>query len=107
MRAPAARDFGGSGLGVGDPKGLGKALERCVQALVHGGRVSPAPDSRPSAGASTCVFVCVESADGDAACLAKATAEVRARVRPRAAREVGKLTVRDRQSAAMASTSAS
>ncbi len=85
-------DFGGSGLGVGDPKGLGKALERCVQALVHGGEKLASTRLASIGRCIDGVFVCVEAADGDAACLAKATQKCE-REFARVQREVGKLTV--------------
>jgi hypothetical protein len=85
-------DFGGDGAGVGDPKGLGKTLEGCVKALVHGGtslaRVRLASIGRCIDG----VFLCVEAAPGNAACLTKATAKCE-REFGKVQREVGKLTV--------------
>jgi hypothetical protein len=66
-------DFGGSGLGLGDPKGVGKTLERCVQTIVKGG----AGLVRTRLGAvGRCVdnvFFCVEAESGSAACLAAST----------------------------------
>jgi hypothetical protein len=85
-------DFGGGGLGVGDPKGVGKTLERCVQAIVRGG----AALARTRLGAlGRCidgVFVCVEAESGDPVCLAKATQKCD-RELTRVQREVAKLTV--------------
>jgi hypothetical protein len=85
-------DFGGSGLGLGDPKGAGKALERCVQTLVKGGegfaRTRLASIGRCIDG----VFVCVESADSNAACVAKAKQKCD-REFAKVQREVAKLTV--------------
>ncbi len=66
-------DFGGSGLGVGDPKGLGKGIERCVQALVRGGASLTKTRLAGIGGCIDAVFACVEADDGNAACLAKAT----------------------------------
>ncbi len=85
-------DFGGSGLGLGDPKGLGKALERCVQVLAKGGasltRTRLASIGRCIDG----VFLCVEAESGNAACLAKATQKCE-REFGKVQREVAKLTV--------------
>ncbi len=85
-------DFGGNGAGVGDPKGVGKLLERCVKAIVRGG----AGLTRTRLGSlGRCIddiFLCVEASPGDAACLAKATAKCD-REFAKVQRQVGKLTV--------------
>jgi hypothetical protein len=85
-------DFGGGGLGVGDPKGVGKTLERCVQALVGGGaglvRIRLAAIGR----CIDSVFVCVEAEAGNAACLTQATQKCD-RQFTRVQREIGTLTV--------------
>lgn len=85
-------DFGGTGVGLGDPKGLGRSIERCTQALVRGG----AGFARTRLGAiGRCidaVFVCVEATPGDAACLARATQRCE-REFGKAQREVGKFTL--------------
>jgi hypothetical protein len=86
------QDFGGTGAGVGDPKGVGKALERCVQTIVRGGaalaRIRLGSIGRCIDG----VFVCVEAESGNAACLAKATQKCE-REFTRVQRAVGKITV--------------
>lgn len=66
-------DFGGSGVGVGDPKGLGKAVERCVQTLVRGGASLTKTRLNSIGGCIDAVFVCVEADSGNAACLTAAT----------------------------------
>ncbi len=90
--AACREDFGGTGAGSGDPKGLGKNLERCAQTLAKGG----AGFARTRLGAiGRCidgVFLCVEATPSDAACLTKATQKCD-REFARIEREIGKLTV--------------
>ena len=65
-------DRGGTGAGVGDPKGAGKALLTCQRATVGGG--AKVVQARLAA-AEKCVgalFACVEMRPGDGACLAAA-----------------------------------
>ncbi|MCC6848837.1 MAG: Ig-like domain-containing protein [Deltaproteobacteria bacterium] len=85
-------DFGGSGAGLGDPKGLGRGVERCAQALVRSG----AGLARTRLGAiGRCVdavFLCVAADPGNAACLAKATQRC-TREFGKVQRAVGTLTV--------------
>ncbi len=85
-------DFGGSGLGLGDPKGAGKTLERCVQSLVKGGEAFARNRLASIGRCIDAVFVCVQSADSNPGCLAKADQKC-AREFAKVQREVGKLTV--------------
>jgi hypothetical protein len=85
-------DFGGSGAGVGDPKGVGKALERCAQTLVDGGEGLSRTRLGSIGRCVDAVFVCVESASDDPACVAKATQKCE-REFGRVQREIAKLTV--------------
>jgi hypothetical protein len=78
-------DFGGSGLGVGDPKGSARRSSAACRRWCTAGRVSPAPDSRPSAAAST-AFSSASRRRTARRVPREGDAEVRARVRPRAAR---------------------
>ena len=90
--ATCREDFGGSGVGLNDPKGLGKTLERCVKAIVRGG-ANLARTRLASVG--RCIddaFVCVEAFDNDAACLVRATKKCD-REYAKVQREVGKLTL--------------
>lgn len=66
-------DFGGSGAGVGDPTGRGKAVERCVQTLVRGGASLTKTRLGSIGGCIDAVFACVEAASGTAACRTAAT----------------------------------
>lgn len=85
-------DFGGAGVGLGDPKGAGKSLERCLQALVRGG-TSLASTRLASIGRCIDgVFVCVAADAGNPTCLPKATQKCE-REFARVQREVGKLTI--------------
>jgi hypothetical protein len=85
-------DFGGSGSGVGDPKGLGKLVERCATTLVKGG-TTYARDRLASIGRCIdAVFVCVEADVGNPACLPKAAAKCE-REFARVQKDVAKLTV--------------
>ena len=85
-------DFGGTGLGVGDPKGVGKSLERCLQTIVRGGAGLARTRLAALGRCIDSVFVCVEADSSNAACLATATQKCNREV-TRAQREVGKLTV--------------
>jgi len=85
-------DFGGSGLGVGDPKGLGKTLERCVQTLVRGGGALARTRLASIGRCIDSVFVCIEADLGNPSCLPKATQKCE-REFTRVQKEVGKLTV--------------
>jgi hypothetical protein len=90
--AACREDFGGSGVGLNDPKGTGKGVERCMQSLVRGGATLA---KTRLTGIGSCldnVFVCVEADVGNAACLAKATTRC-GREFSRIERQVAKLTV--------------
>jgi hypothetical protein len=85
-------DFGGSGSGVGDPTGLGKAVERCVQTLVRGGANLTKTRLGSIGGCIDAVFVCVEADGGNAACLTAAT-ERCAKDFARVNQQIAKLTL--------------
>ena len=85
-------DFGGSGSGVGDPSGLGKAVERCVQTLVRGGASLTKTRLNSIGGCIDAVFVCVEAEGGNAACLTAAT-ERCAKDFARVNQQISKLTI--------------
>ena len=85
-------DFGGTGIGLGDPKGTGKAVERCTQAVVRGGEGYARARLGSIGRCVDAAFVCVETAPGDAACLTKATQKCD-REFARVQSEVAKLTV--------------
>lgn len=85
-------DFGGSGSGVGDPSGLGKAVERCVQTLVRGGASLTKTRLGSIGGCIDAVFVCVEADGGSAACLTAAT-ERCAKDFARVNQQIAKLTI--------------
>ncbi len=86
------QDFGGTGVGLGDPKGLGRNLERCGEALVRGG----AALARTRLGAlGRCidsVFVCVEADPGNPVCVPNAVRKC-TREFAKVQREIAKLTV--------------
>ncbi|MCC6764687.1 MAG: Ig-like domain-containing protein [Deltaproteobacteria bacterium] len=85
-------DFEGGGAGLGDPKGLGRGVERCAQALVRGGAGLARTRLGSIGRCVDAVFLCVEADPGNAACLAKATQKCE-REFGRAQREVGKVTL--------------
>jgi hypothetical protein len=85
-------DFGGSGLGVGDPRGLGKAIEKCVQTLVRGGASLTKTRLTSIGGCIDAVFVCVEADNSNPECLAKATARC-GKDFGRVQQQIAKLTV--------------
>lgn len=85
-------DFGGSGLGVGDPKGAGQAIERCVQILVQGGASLTKTRLTAIGNCLDNVLACVEGHAGNAACLAKATTRC-GRELTRVQQQIAKVTV--------------
>jgi hypothetical protein len=93
--ASGCRDDSGGGalgLGLGDPKGVGKQVDRCVQALVRGGTGLARTRLAAIGRCLDNVFGCVEAASGNAVCLGKATQKCE-REFGRTQREIGKLTV--------------
>jgi hypothetical protein len=68
-------DFGGDGHGMGDPRGVGKKLERCVATLVKSGTAFAAARLSTVGRCIDEVFLCVEAAPNDAGCLGRASAK--------------------------------
>lgn len=85
-------DFGGTGLGLGDPKGVGRDVERCAQALVRGGAGLARTRLASIGRCIDAVFVCVEADLGNPACLPKAQQKCE-REFGKVQREVAKLTL--------------
>ena len=65
-------DHGGDGTGVGDPRGLGKALDRCAVAIGKAGARLATGTMKSLQKCAGLVFACLQRKPGDAACLAKA-----------------------------------
>ena len=85
-------DFGGTGAGVGDPKGAGKDIEQCVKQLVKSG-AGVARTRLASVGRCIDeVFLCVHATPSSPDCVAKAGAKCD-REFGKIQREIGKATV--------------
>jgi cysteine-rich repeat protein len=67
-------DHGGDGIGVGDPIGLGKAVDACGAAIVKAGTAFVKKRLARQAKCADALFTCVQLAPADAACLTKARA---------------------------------
>jgi cysteine-rich repeat protein len=67
-------DHGGDGAGVGDPAGLGKAVDVCGGAIVKAGSAFVKKRLARRAKCADALFTCAQLAPGDPACLAKARA---------------------------------
>lgn len=65
-------DHGGDGAGVGDPAGLGKAVDACGAAIVKAGSAFVKKRLARQAKCADALFTCVQLAPGNPACLSKA-----------------------------------
>ena len=65
-------DHGGDGDGVGDPAGLGKAVDGCGAAIVKAGSAFVKKRLTRQAKCADALFTCVQLAPGNPACLGKA-----------------------------------
>lgn len=65
-------DFGGAGLGAGDPKAVGGPVVQCAKALTKSARGLASARLMRTGSCVTQVFTCVQVHPGDDACLAKA-----------------------------------
>jgi hypothetical protein len=66
-------DFGGAGLGAGDPKTIGGPILQCAKAVTHAARTLAASRVSRMANCVNAVFACVQLHPGDASCVGKAT----------------------------------
>jgi len=65
-------DFGGAGLGAGDPKVVGGPVVQCAKAVTKGARTLASVRLTRTGSCVTQVLTCVQAHPGDAGCLAKA-----------------------------------
>jgi len=66
-------DFGGTGAGVGDPKGVGRAVDRCLQAVVRSGTALAKARLAAIGRCIDQVFLCVHVTPSDPTCIPQAT----------------------------------